>query len=142
MAAEQKAPVRIAVAEDQPAVRMTFVRLLELLGYQVVCSASNAAELIDQCREQEVDMAFVDLDMPVMDGLTTASELSEQGIPVVLISGHPDALDVVVEYEPVVARILKPASVAELNRVVALALSNREVAKFDDDHSPPVPHLA
>ena len=91
MAADKSGSVRIAVAEDQPAVRMTFVRLLELLGYQVVCSASNGAELIDQCREQEVDMAFVDLDMPVMDGLTTASELSEQSIPVVLISGHPDA---------------------------------------------------
>ena len=49
--------VRIAVAEDEPDVRKTFVRLLECLGHKVVCSVGNGEELIDQCNTENVDIA-------------------------------------------------------------------------------------
>jgi response regulator NasT len=118
-------PVRIAVAEDEPDVRKTFVRLLERLGHTVVCSAANGEELIDQCANAQVDVAFVDLDMPVVDGLAAAEVVSERGIPVILVSGHPDARQVVVENEPVVARIVKPATIDELQRAIRTALSSK-----------------
>src|SRR5947199_10514916 len=111
MAESSIAQIRIAVAEDEPDVRKTFVKLLECLGHKVVCSVANGEELIEQCRLDEVDIAFVDLDMPVIDGLAAAEIVSERGIPVILVSGHPDARQVVVEKEPVVARITKPATV-------------------------------
>jgi response regulator NasT len=118
-------PVRIAVAEDEPDVRKTFVRLLECLGHKVVCSVANGEELIEQVSEDEVDVAFVDLDMPVVDGLAAAEIVSERGIPVILVSGHPDARQVVVEQEPVVARITKPATVEALQRAIQKALASR-----------------
>src|SRR6478735_9827036 len=118
-------PVRIAVAEDEPDVRKTFVRLLECLGHKVVCSVGNGEELIDQCNYDDVDIAFVDLDMPVVDGLAAAEIVSERGIPVILVSGHPDARQVVVENEPVVARITKPATVEALQRAIQKALASR-----------------
>jgi response regulator NasT len=118
-------PVRIAVAEDEPDVRTTFVRLLELLGHKVVCSVGNGEELIDQCSHEQVDVAFVDLDMPVVDGLAAAEAVSERGIPVILVSGHPDARQVVVENEPVVARIVKPATVEALQRAIKQAMASR-----------------
>jgi response regulator NasT len=125
MADSPIAQVRIAVAEDEPDVRKTFVRLLECLGHKVVCSAANGEELIDQCSHEEVDIAFVDLDMPVVDGLAAAEIVSERGIPVILVSGHPDARQVVVEQEPVVARITKPASIEALQRAIKQALAAR-----------------
>ena len=125
MAENGRPPIKIAVAEDEPDVRKTFVRLLELLGYKVVCSAGNGEELIEQCANVEVDIAFVDLDMPVVDGLAAAEIISERGIPVILVSGHPDARQVVVENEPVVARISKPATVDELQRAIKKALESR-----------------
>lgn len=125
MAENGRPPIKIAVAEDEPDVRKTFVRLLELLGYNVVCSVGNGEELIEQCLKLEVDIAFVDLDMPVIDGLAAAEIISERGIPVVLVSGHPDARQVVVENEPVVARLSKPASVEELQRAIKKALDSR-----------------
>lgn len=118
-------PVRIAVAEDEPDVRKTFVRLLECLGHKVVCSVANGEELIDQCLHAEVDIAFVDLDMPVVDGLAAAEVVSARGIPVILVSGHPDARQVVVEEEPVVARIVKPATVEALQRAIQQALASK-----------------
>jgi response regulator NasT len=122
-------PVRIAVAEDEPDVRKTFVRLLECLGHKIVIAVGNGEELIEQCMHVEVDVAFVDLDMPVVDGLAAAEILSEKGIPVVLVSGHPDARQVVLENEPVVARIAKPAAVDELERAIKTALATKAQAQ-------------
>jgi len=121
--------IRIAVAEDEPDVRTTFVRLLEVLGYKVVCAVGNGEELIEQCVQLEVDLAFVDLDMPVIDGLAAAEIISEKGIPVILVSGHPDARQVVLEEEPVVARITKPAKTEELQRAIQIALNSKLRAK-------------
>ena len=121
-------PVRIAVAEDEPDVRKTFVRLLEHLGHNVVCSVGNGEELIEQCTHLEIDVAFVDLDMPVIDGLAAAEMISEKGIPVILVSGHPDARRVVVENEPVIARLTKPASIKDLQGAIQKALDSRRQA--------------
>jgi response regulator NasT len=95
------------------------------MGHRVVCSVANGEELINQCQSSEVDVAFVDLDMPIVDGLAAAEIVSEKGIPVILVSGHPDARQVVVENEPVVARLVKPASIDDLQRAIKKALATR-----------------
>jgi CheY-like chemotaxis protein len=128
MSENGRPPIRIAVAEDEPDVRKTFVRLLEHLGHNVVCSVGNGEELIEQCMHLEIDVAFVDLDMPVIDGLAAAEMISEKGIPVVLVSGHPDARRVVVENEPVIARLTKPASIKDLQSAIQKALASRRQA--------------
>ena len=125
MADEQALSVRIAVAEDEPDIRNTFVRLLELLGHKVVYSVGNGAELLDQSLDDQVDVVIVDLDMPVMDGLAAAEEVERKGIPVVLVSGHPDSESVVLDQEPVVARIAKPASIESLQRAIKQAMAGR-----------------
>jgi CheY-like chemotaxis protein len=114
--------VRIALADDDAAVRFTFTQLLMALGHQVVCSAADGAELVASCSTQEVDVVFVDLDMPVMDGLEAAELLTAQGVPVVLISGHPDASYVVLEHEPFVARIRKPITIDAIHSAIQKAV--------------------
>jgi CheY-like chemotaxis protein len=114
--------LRIAVAEDEPDIRKTFVWLLERLGHEVICAASNGEELVDKCQLGTVDLVFVDLDMPVMDGLTAAEHIEKRGIPVILVSGHPDVEHVVIEHEPVVSRLLKPITIQALQESIELAL--------------------
>ena len=116
--------VTIALADDVPGNRMAIVRLLEHLGHKVICAVSNGAELVDQCSGQQVDVVFTDLDMPVMDGLAAAQELAEQGIPVILVSGHFDADKIVLEQEPVVAMVAKPASLESLQSAIEQALTD------------------
>jgi response regulator NasT len=125
MAANRRGPTRIALAEDEPDLLVAVSRLLEKLGHQVVAAVANGSELIEACAAQEVDLAVADLDMPVMDGLTAAEELTERGIPVVIVSGHPDAREIVLENEPVVTRILKPATMESLQRAIDEALSTK-----------------
>lgn len=117
--------IRIALADDEPDVRKALVSLLELMGHRVVCAAADGAELLEACGAQEVDLVVADFDMPVFDGLQVAEACAEKGIPVVLISGHPDVGDIVLEHEPVVTRILKPATVETLRTAIAEALSTR-----------------
>jgi len=126
MTQQSTVQVRIALAEDEEDLRHVFVQLLELLGHQVVCAAADGAELLRACSGQEVDVAIVDLDMPVMDGLTAAEEISEKGIPVVLVSGHPDVREVVLEHEPVVTRIVKPATLESFRAAIAQALAMQQ----------------
>ncbi|MDZ4656065.1 MAG: response regulator [Bythopirellula sp.] len=117
-------PLRIALAEDEPASRNILVRLLVALGHEVVYAVGDGAELIEVCVD-EIDLVFVDLDMPVMDGLATAEFMSNRGIPVILISGHPDAQELVLEHEPVDACVRKPASLQTLRAAIAEALGSR-----------------
>ena len=125
MAKQRVVSVRIALAEDEPDIRKTFVQLLERLGHEVIFAVSNGAELLDQSLEENVDIVFVDLDMPVMDGLAAAEEVERKGIPVILVSGHPDSENVVLEQEPLVARISKPASLESLQCAIEHALAGR-----------------
>jgi CheY-like chemotaxis protein len=117
-----RTPIRIAVADDEPDVRKTFVWLLERLGHEVICAAGNGEELLEKCRLGKVDLVFVDLDMPVTDGLAAAELIEKQGIPVILVSGHADAEHVVLEHEPVVARLRKPVTLKALQESIELAL--------------------
>jgi response regulator NasT len=126
MTEQVTAPARVALAEDEAELRQVFVRLVELLGHKVVCAAADGQELLRACVSEQVDVAIVDLDMPVVDGLTAAEEISEKGIPVVLVSGHPDVKEVVVEHEPVVARIVKPATLESFRSAIEHALSTRK----------------
>jgi CheY-like chemotaxis protein len=118
-------PVRIAVAEDDPAVRKTFVRLLEALGHLVVCAASDGEELVDGCVAGEVDLVFTDFHLPVMDGLAAAELIASKGIPVVLISGHPDAREIVVDCEPVAMLIRKPVTIDDVQTAIARVVCRR-----------------
>lgn len=122
MAGHQGDTVRIALADDEPDLRTSMARLLTLLGHRVVYSAANGAELIEACSTHDVDLVILDLDMPVMDGLTAAEELAERGIPAVLVSGHPDVQEVVLEHEPVVTRVMKPATIDKLRDAIRVAL--------------------
>ena len=122
MKSQRKARLKIAVAEDEPDIRKTFVWLLERLGHEVICAVSNGEELIDKCHLGTVDLVFVDLDMPVMDGLAAAEHIEKRGIPVILVSGHPDVQHVVIEHEPVAGRLTKPITIQELEECIELVL--------------------
>jgi DNA-binding NarL/FixJ family response regulator len=62
--------IRVVVVDDQEVVRSGFAALLETQAdLEVVGTAGDGAEAIDLCREQEPDVALMDVRMPTMDGL-------------------------------------------------------------------------
>src|SRR5689334_22631768 len=107
--------MRICLAEDQSDARMVLKAMLTKLGHQVVADVANGAELLHVAEANELDLVILDLDMPVMDGLAAADEIhARRPVPIILLSGHPDAHHIVVENEPITTCLLKPVSLESL----------------------------
>ncbi len=82
---------KIAVVDDQEAVRSALGEMLGVYGYQVELHESADAFLASP-GAGEVGCVIADVRMPGTDGIALVRELAQRGIdaPVVLISGHAD----------------------------------------------------
>jgi CheY-like chemotaxis protein len=83
-------PARILIADDNPAVRTALRRLLEGLDHPQIIEAKDGKEAIALAVEQHPDAVVLDLAMPVMDGLTSADEISKllPDLPIVMCTMH------------------------------------------------------
>lgn len=61
--------MRALVVDDSRAMRMILARTLKSHGFEVV-EAGNGQEALDAMEEALPDVALIDWNMPVMDGLT------------------------------------------------------------------------
>jgi len=82
----------ILVVDDEEIHRLVITRMLENKGY-VILDAANGAEGLEIMRTLKVDLAIVDLEMPVMDGMEFTKWVKENNpkFPVIILTGH--ALD-------------------------------------------------
>ena len=82
-------PIRVLLVDDQSLVRSGFHMLIDSEDdMAVVGEASNGAEALEKLRTIEVDVALMDIRMPVMDGIEAAGKLraSAPDIPVVMLT--------------------------------------------------------
>ena len=61
-------PLRVLLAEDNPVNKKVALRLLERLGYKAE-AVTGGAEAVQVVSAQRVDLVFMDVQMPGMDGL-------------------------------------------------------------------------
>lgn len=82
----------IMVVDDDEAIRMLFKDTLGENGYRVRLCAT-AAEAIKMANEENFDMAFIDLLMPVMDGAELIRQIKndQPDITVTVITGYPES---------------------------------------------------
>ncbi len=91
--------LRVLLAEDDPVNRAAAGRMLEKMGCTVQTAVSGR-EALDHLQKEAFDMVFMDIQMPVMDGLeATAAIRSEQTfapvrtIPIIALTAHAMAGD-------------------------------------------------
>lgn len=85
--------MRIAVVDDHALFRKGIVSMLQdISGTDIVFEAGNGQELLDQLSEHTVDLVLLDLQMPVMDGLTAIPLVRQQSpdTKIVIISMHQE----------------------------------------------------
>lgn len=71
------ATIRVLLADDDIIVREGLAGLLDRQnGIDVVAVAENGSEALRECSRQVVDVALLDVDMPVLDGLAAAKEMA------------------------------------------------------------------
>jgi len=61
--------MRILIVEDSRAMRMVLKRMLEEIGYTDVDEAEHGAEALQRMEETTPQLALVDWNMPIMNGL-------------------------------------------------------------------------
>ena len=76
--------IKVAIADDEALVAQSLATLLGLEDdIEVVRTASSGRELIDWCAVHPIDVAVLDLQMPGLDGIDTASQLSDAAVLIV-----------------------------------------------------------
>ncbi|GIP36962.1 hypothetical protein J31TS4_02420 [Paenibacillus sp. J31TS4] len=73
----KRLPMRLLVAEDHPANRKLLIRILEKLGYEPD-AAVNGQEAYEALATGRYDAAFLDVQMPVLNGLEAAARVRER----------------------------------------------------------------
>jgi CheY-like chemotaxis protein len=72
--------VRVMVCDDSAVIRGAVARMLDAdLGVKVVARVSNGQLAIDELKRTPVDVLVLDIEMPVMDGMTAACRSWPQG---------------------------------------------------------------
>ncbi|ARF56577.1 response regulator [Streptomyces gilvosporeus] len=68
--------IRVLVTDDEPLIRAGIRMILTSADdIDVVAEAGNGREAVELARAQQVDVALLDIQMPVMDGLAALAEL-------------------------------------------------------------------
>jgi DNA-binding NarL/FixJ family response regulator len=85
--------IRITLADDDILLREGLASLLERSGFTVIGQAGDASELLDRVREQEPDVAIVDIRMPPSyetEGLDAALTIRREfpAAGILLLSAH------------------------------------------------------
>ncbi|MGI5401603.1 response regulator transcription factor [Streptomyces sp. CA-135486] len=69
-------PIRVVIADDEPLIRAGIRMILTSdRGIEVVAEAANGREAVELTRSHSADVVLLDIQMPVMDGLTALGEL-------------------------------------------------------------------
>jgi len=83
------APARVMVCDDSATIRSAISRMLEAdPGIQVVSKVSNGRMAIEELKRTKVDVLVLDIEMPVLDGMTALPLLlqTDPGLKIIMAS--------------------------------------------------------
>ena len=76
----EKRKIRVLIADDDYVVRDTFRKYVADSAYEVVGEASDGANAVELAKELHPDMAVLDIEMPLLDGLAVSKILLDEKI--------------------------------------------------------------
>lgn len=82
--------INVIVVDDSAFMRKIITDLLQSAGdIKVIDTAKNGSELLGKVKQLKPDVITLDVEMPVMDGLSCLKELQKiANIPVIMLSSH------------------------------------------------------
>jgi response regulator NasT len=78
-------PTRVLIAEDEALIRLDLKEMLEEEGYAVVAEVGDGQQAVDQATELRPDLVILDIQMPVLDGLSAAEQIASSRIAPVIV---------------------------------------------------------
>lgn len=84
---------KILVVEDELSIRKIIQAYLENAGFQVLC-VENGLEAIEKNRTEQPDLIVLDLNLPGLDGMETASRIREESdVYILMLTARDEELD-------------------------------------------------
>jgi two-component system, response regulator PdtaR len=124
-------PIRVVIAEDEAIIRLDLKETLEEEGYEVVGETGRGDEAVQLVKDQQPDLAILDVKMPGMDGLTAAGQITaEKGAAVLILTAFSQR-DLIEKARDAgaLAYLVKPFQKSELIPAVEVALGRFQEMK-------------
>ena len=114
---------RVLVAEDETLIRMDLVEMLTEAGYEVIAQATNGEEAIAMTNEHNPDLAILDVQMPVLDGISAAEKIITIAPVLMLTAFSQRELVDRARDAGVMAYVVKPFTISDLVPAIEIAIS-------------------
>ena len=72
-----KSDIKLLVCDDSILARKSITTMLGSFGYENVIEVSNGEDAVNKYKEEKPDIVFLDIVMPVKDGITATKEIRE-----------------------------------------------------------------
>lgn len=124
-------PQRILWADDEIDLLRPYIIFLEQKGY-VLLTANNGSDAIDICRQENLDIVFLDENMPGLSGLETLTEIKNlhPALPVVMItkSEEENIMDQAIG-EKIADYLIKPVNPNQILLTLKKHIHQREIVE-------------
>jgi CheY-like chemotaxis protein len=124
-------PRRVLYAEDQASSRVVTTAMLERMGF-CVHAVEDGELALDAARSDNFDVILLDIEMPVMDGVTAARSIRAElehcaGTPILALSAFlADSTEHTIWRDAFDSALPKPANGNELRRAMVEALAHKD----------------
>jgi len=111
--------MKILVADDDPIIRKLLFEVLTSDGHQVIAT-ENGVEALKEAQKQSFELMFLDVHMPIMNGLETLISIRNQfpGMAVAMMDSYPDQLVRQAQREGALTCIHKPFDLNEIREII------------------------
>ena len=127
---------RVLIAEDEALIRLDLKEMLEEEGYAVVGEAGDGQQAVDQAQALRPDLVILDIQMPVLDGLSAAQQIASSRIAPVIVLTAFSQRELVERARDAgaMAYLVKPFSKSDLVPAIEMAVSRfTEVQQLEAD---------
>jgi len=123
-------PLKILVADDESLIRMGLRAMLAELGHEVLLAA-NGREALNLARTARPDLALLDINMPLTDGLEAAKVIARKHpMPIIILTAYSEQelIERAVQL-PIQGYLVKPVNERDLAAAIGVALARFEEAQ-------------
>ncbi|RBP52653.1 LytR/AlgR family response regulator transcription factor [Arenicella xantha] len=115
--------IRAAVVDDEPLARARLKRLLQQCDVNVVAEGVNGQEAVDMVSQHAIDILFIDINMPVKNGLQAVREMDllEIDLPAVCFCTAYNEFALKAFQTNAIAYLLKPVQLDDIRAALTKA---------------------